>query len=68
MPVGIKQKSNVDVIVGKVLSCFHSVLVYNDYSSSKFSLFSFFQRILLLFYSTMMGMSMDGMISGGVKV
>lgn len=63
MSVGIKQKNNVDIIARKVLQ---SVILPFVYFSSNFSGFSFFQRILQLCYSTMMGMSMGGMNSGGV--
>lgn len=69
LPVGIKQKDNVNAIVQKVL---HSVLlnvenVLDCTYLPDFVDFSFFQRISQLFYSTMMAMWMDGGILNGVR-
>ena len=62
IPVGIKQKDNVNRIVQKVL---HTVLSNVFVSSTEHFLpniieFSFFQRILQLFYFIMMAKWMGG--------
>lgn len=69
IPVGITQKHNVDAMVQKVL--FVDYLGYQSYmyrrhSLSNFIYFSFFQKILQLFYSIMTGTWMDGGVLTGV--
>lgn len=62
MPVGIKQKSNVNATVQKVIHlCFYVIQYTIKRSSSpNFINFSFLQRILQLFYSITMAMWMGG--------
>jgi hypothetical protein len=70
IPVGIKQKHNVNAMVQKVL--FMNILIdYKKFTCisillSNFIYFSFFQKILQLFYFIMTGMWMDGGVLTGV--
>lgn len=78
IPVGIKQKINVDTIVQKVHQFINAQYSRNYNSSLIFEMllwelflpdiheFSFFQRILQSFYSIMMEKWMDGWILSGV--
>jgi len=63
VPVGIKQKQNVDIMVQKVfllLLRLFKLIKLNQHSLSNFIYFSFFEKTSQLFYSIMMALWMDG--------